>query len=251
MDMGGLPDDFVHAVEDERVPPHDNGDGVVPHTEAVSGDEKALRVGKDVDGHDHKDVDKVAQIGQEVVVALLVVGDEADGHKVEQLGSIPVGEPVWMAADQVTRDEDVHDSCDEGGLFARRHCQGFLPASVQPVYGMAHALLVFVELLCFRRYSAAPLLNYTVPGYAPVLCLVLELLRLRGDGVLDLLDTLREGEVLDEVEHGELLDRREEGGILKVGLILVGAVGEGGGAREARRGKRWRAISRRSSCLIE
>ncbi|KAJ8104601.1 hypothetical protein OPT61_g10671 [Boeremia exigua] len=71
---GYTPDDLVHGVEDERVAPHDDGDGVVAHDQAVGGDEETLRLGEDPDAEDGEDVDKVAQVGQEVVVALLVWG---------------------------------------------------------------------------------------------------------------------------------------------------------------------------------
>jgi hypothetical protein len=47
------------------------------------------------------------------MVALLVVGVVADGHEPEQLRSVPVGEEVWVRADKVARDEDVHNGSDE------------------------------------------------------------------------------------------------------------------------------------------
>lgn len=54
-------------------------------------------------------VDKVAQVGEEVMVALSVVGDVADGHEVCELDSEPVVEVFRTGADQVAGDEDIED----------------------------------------------------------------------------------------------------------------------------------------------
>jgi hypothetical protein len=86
---------------------------------------------------------------------------------------------------------------------------------------MAHTPLVLLKLLPFGRNSPSPFFNNTVFCDTPILGLVLDLLRLRGYGILDLLDALRQGEVLDKVKHGELLDRREEGSIFEIGVIVV------------------------------
>ena len=94
-------DDFVHGVEYQRIAPHDDGNGVVPESEAVSTNEQALGPGEDPEAEDQQSVDKVAQICEEVVVSLLVVGVVAQGHEVEQLDSVPQREPLWAAADQV------------------------------------------------------------------------------------------------------------------------------------------------------
>ncbi len=61
-------------VEDERVAPHDDGDGVVAEGEAEDGGEEALGVGEDPDGEEEEEVDEVAEVGEEVVVAARVVG---------------------------------------------------------------------------------------------------------------------------------------------------------------------------------
>lgn len=231
------PDNLVHGVEYERVPPHDDGDGVVAHGQTVCCNEQALRLREDPDTEDHEDVDKVAQVSEEVVVAFLVVGDEADGHEVEQLARVPVGEEVWVQSDQVARDKDVHDSSDEGRLLLGCHRDRVLPLLVQAVHRVAHAPSILVELLALVWHSSTPFLDDAVSGDASVLCLVLDLLRLRRYGGLELLDALGQGEVLDKVEHGQPLDRREEGGLFIVRVVMVGAVGEGSGAREAGRGE--------------
>jgi hypothetical protein len=95
-------------------------------------------------------------------------------------------------------------------------------------------------LFCLRWNSPSPFFHDAIFCNAPVLGLVLDSLRLGSYGALYLLDALREGEVLDKVEHGKLLDGREKGGIFKIGLIVIGAIGEGGRTREARCRKRLR-----------
>jgi hypothetical protein len=96
--MQGLytPDNLVHGVKHERVPPHDDCDGVVAHGETVGCNEQALRLWKNPDAQDDENVDKVAQVGKKVVVALLVVGEETDGHEVEELHGVPVREEVGV-----------------------------------------------------------------------------------------------------------------------------------------------------------
>jgi hypothetical protein len=225
-----IPDNFIHGMKDQRVPPHDDCDGVVPHGQAVGRDEQALRLRKDPDTQNDEDVDKVAQVCEKVVVALLVVGNEADGHKVEELASVPVWEVFGVQADKIAGDEDVHDSSDERCLLARRHSNGLFPLLVQTIYRVTHALPVLVELFALGRYSSAPFLDNAILCDASVLGLVLDLLRLCGDRVLELLDALGESEILDKVEHGQPLDGWEEGCFLKVGIIVVGAVGERGRA---------------------
>lgn len=77
-----LRSDFVQAMEDETVPPHRYGYRVVAEGEAVGGDEEAFGVREEPDAEDHEQVDEVAEVGEEVVVADFVVVVPAHGHEV-------------------------------------------------------------------------------------------------------------------------------------------------------------------------
>lgn len=74
---------LVEAVKDERVTPHDNSDGIVSVGETVCGHKEALGRRKDPNRQQQQEVDEVAEIGEEVVVATPVVGKVANGHEVE------------------------------------------------------------------------------------------------------------------------------------------------------------------------
>lgn len=74
--------DFVQGVEDEAVAPHGDRDGVVAVREAVGADEQPLALGKHPDREHAERVDKVAQIGEEVVVAPFLVRVHSDRHEV-------------------------------------------------------------------------------------------------------------------------------------------------------------------------
>ena len=56
-------------MEDQRVPPHDDCDGVVAHDQAVGAYEESFAVREEPDGHKQEKVDEVTQISEEVVVA--------------------------------------------------------------------------------------------------------------------------------------------------------------------------------------
>lgn len=222
-------DNLVHGMENERVPPHDNGNGVVPESKAVGTDEHALGAREDPETEHQQSVDKVAEIGEEVVVALFVVGIVAQGHEVEQLDRVPQREPLRACADQVSGNEDVHDGGDERGLFSGRDGGIGSPLLVEALDGLAHALLVLVQLLTLIGNATAPLLDSTISGGGcSRLGSVSQAFGLGRDGSLELLDALRQGQVLDEIEHGQAFDGREEGGFLGVRVVHVGgAVGEG------------------------
>lgn len=85
--------DFIQRVEDQRVPPHGNRPGVIPVGKAVGRYHETAGVWEDPDREQEEDIDKVAEIGEEVVVATLVVGVVADWHEVEQLERVPNVDP--------------------------------------------------------------------------------------------------------------------------------------------------------------
>lgn len=69
-------------MKDERVPPHGNSDCIIPKGQAKGADKETLAAREEPDGQDHEQVDKVAQVGQEVVVANLVVCVPPNGHEI-------------------------------------------------------------------------------------------------------------------------------------------------------------------------
>ena len=84
-----VPRYFVERVEYKRVPPHDNCHCIITIGKAVCANQKPLAVWECPDAEHEQEVDKVAQIRQEVVVAFLMIRVEADRHKVDQLCSVP------------------------------------------------------------------------------------------------------------------------------------------------------------------
>ena len=81
--------DFVEGMENHRVPPHSNCPSVVAVGKTVGTDEETPRIWEDPYRQEKEDVDKVAEIGEEVVVATLMVGIEADRHEIRHLDSVP------------------------------------------------------------------------------------------------------------------------------------------------------------------
>lgn len=73
---------FVQGVEDERVAPHDDGHGIVSIGQTVGADEEPFRLREAPDREQQEEVDKIAQVSEKVVVSLLTVGDESNGHEV-------------------------------------------------------------------------------------------------------------------------------------------------------------------------
>ena len=159
--------DLVEAVEHHRVPPHGDGNGVVPEGQAECADEQPFGLRKDPDGQHAEEVHKVAQVRQEVVVSAPVVGVEPDGHEVGQLRSIPQVEQLWVAPEEVAADEHVQHAADERHLLAQRDGLGIAPAFRQPVNALAHLLAIPVELLVRRRDPAPPFLDDPCLGGAP------------------------------------------------------------------------------------
>lgn len=105
--------DFVEAVENHRVPPHGYCDRVVSKCQAVCADEQSFRVWEEPDGAHAQEVDKVAEISQEIMVSSLAVGVIADRHEVEELQRVPPMKILRIATDQVSTDQNVQNSTDE------------------------------------------------------------------------------------------------------------------------------------------
>ena len=69
-------------MEDEAVAPHGYCHSVVPERETVGADEETLGLREEPDAQDEQEVDKVAHVGEEVVVADGVVLVPAYGHEI-------------------------------------------------------------------------------------------------------------------------------------------------------------------------
>lgn len=110
MECRNLPGDFVEGVEDERVPPHSDGDRIVTKCEAVCADEEAFRPREDPYTEHAEKVDEVAEIREEIVQAAALVREEADRHEVEELESVPDMEPLRAPTDEVAADKDIEDA---------------------------------------------------------------------------------------------------------------------------------------------
>jgi hypothetical protein len=69
-------------MEDKGVPPHSNCNCVVTKREAERTDEKSFRPWEDVDGEESKEIDKVAKVRKEIMVALLLVCINPNRHEI-------------------------------------------------------------------------------------------------------------------------------------------------------------------------
>ena len=105
--------DFVQGVENQGVPPHDNSDGIVAVCKTVGADEEAFGSGEGPNGKQAERIDEIAEVGEEIVIALAMVGVESDRHEIYQLGSEPIVEILWDSTYQVSTDEDVEDGGNE------------------------------------------------------------------------------------------------------------------------------------------
>lgn len=73
---------LIQRMEDQAVPPHGDGDGVVAEGEAICADEEALGLREEPYGEDQEEVNEVAEVGEKVVEANFVVVVPANWHEV-------------------------------------------------------------------------------------------------------------------------------------------------------------------------
>lgn len=120
-------------MEDHRVPPHGNSYGVVPISQAICADKKPLGLRSDPYGKEHEEIDEVAEVGKEVMVAPFVVSIVSKRHEIAELRREPVEEPIRTGSNQISADEDVQDPRDERHLLACSNSLGVIPPCPQPV----------------------------------------------------------------------------------------------------------------------
>lgn len=72
-------------MEDKRVSPHSNGHGIVTECQTKGAYEEAFRLREHPNAEEQQQVDEIAEVDQEIVVATFVVGVEAYRVKVGEL----------------------------------------------------------------------------------------------------------------------------------------------------------------------
>jgi len=156
------------------------------------------------------------------VIATPVVREEPDGHEIYKLCRVPDVKVLREAADEVSADEDIHDTAYEGYFLPQADGLGVVPLPAELVDALAHALPVSIKLLIGRRDAATPLFHHAiacqlslglegVSGAAHLVCL-------RRDALLKLLQLMWQGKVVEQVENGQAVEGRQG-----VPVILVGA----------------------------
>lgn len=73
---------LVETVENHRVSPHGDGNGIVSEGETVCADEESLRIGKEPYSAHAQEIDEITEISQEVVVTPPMVCVPTNGHEV-------------------------------------------------------------------------------------------------------------------------------------------------------------------------
>lgn len=194
LSMCNVPDDLVHTVEHHRVPPHGDCNRIVSESQAERANEKPFRVREDPNTQHAEQIDKVAEIGQEVVVAFSMVCKVADGHEKSQLAAKPVVKVLRASTDQVAADEDIEHTSNKRHLLPEGDSRRLAPPLAETLNAMLHPSTIFLQLLLGGRCMALPFTHNTVLGIQgrqpQLLPLLAHLLPLRGEGLLPSLQTL-------------------------------------------------------------
>ena len=160
-----IPRNLVQRVKDHRIPPHGYSDGIVAISKTISADEQSLRLRGNPNSEQPEQVDKVAEISEEVVVAAFMVGVISYGHEVAELSREPHVKVFGMCSDEISGNEDVEHAGDEGKLFSDCDGLGVIPFRTEAVHRCFDTFGVTLELLVWRRQSTPPLLH------DPILCI--------------------------------------------------------------------------------
>lgn len=96
-------------------------------------------------------VNEIAQISQEIVVSAFVIGVVSDGHEIEQLDRVPYVEVIRISTNQVSTNEDIQDSCDEGELLSQGDSFSISPTLAKVIHAVAHSSFIPFELFIRRR----------------------------------------------------------------------------------------------------
>lgn len=194
LSISNIPDNLVHTVEDHGVAPHGDCSRIVSEGQAEGANKEPFRVGEDPDTQHAEQIDKVAEIGQEVVVALRMVREVADGHEICQLGAKPYIKVLRASTDQVAADEDIEHTSNKRHLLSEGDSCRLVPLLSQALYTLLHPSTIFFQLLIGGRRSALPFTHNTILGIQgrrlELLPLLAHLLLLHGDCLLPFLQAL-------------------------------------------------------------
>lgn len=193
-----VPRDLVHGMKYERIPPHCNRNGIVAKGQAKGADEQTLAAWESPNAQREQKIDKVAEVGQEIMVADLTVCKEADRHKVQQLCCVPVVKILRCSPDEVARYQNVEDAANEAELLADSDRLGGIPSLVDAINTPTHLLAVSVELLIGSWDHTSPFLDDLVS------CIEagrLQSLALLSNALLNAVKVLRESQSFEDVEH--------------------------------------------------
>ena len=194
LSISNVPDNLVHTVEDHRVAPHGDRSRIVSESQAESANKEPFRVGEDPNTQHAEQIDKVAEISQEVVVALSMVREVADGHEICQLGAKPYIKVLWASTDQVAADEDIEHTSNKRHLLPEGDSRCLVPLLSQALYTLLHPRTIFFQLLIGGRCPALPFTHNTIFGIQgrrlELLPLLAHLLPLHGDCLLPFLQAL-------------------------------------------------------------
>lgn len=166
-----------------------------------------------------------------------MVGVESQWHEVAELRREPVVEGGWLSTHNVAGDEDVQHSGYEGHLLAQGDNSGIAPFATKTVNRGLHTAAVFFELFVCCGDAFPPFHDRTLFGVHPcgldALLLSLDLFFLRADGILPLLEPLREGEVAYQIENRNLFERWVGFPVFRIGSSVIerDISGEVGGRR--------------------
>lgn len=96
------------------------------------------------------------------MVAATVIGKDANGHEVDELSRVPEMEVLRAAADQISANEYVHNSTNEGYLFTQADSFGIIPLSAKLVHALPHSLSISVELFVGGWDPSPPFFHHSI-----------------------------------------------------------------------------------------
>ena len=146
-------------MKDHRISPHGDGDGIVSERQTERADKKSLRLGEEPDSAHAQEVDEITEISQEVMITPFLVCIPSNGHEVKELHGVPDMEILRISSDQVSTDEHIQDSTNEGYLFSSCDCLGIVPTPANSVDTLPHTFPISFELFVRGWNAPSPFLD--------------------------------------------------------------------------------------------
>src|SRR6478735_1452375 len=100
-----------------------------------------------------------------------MICEESNRHEIQELYGVPQMKVLWVCANEVSADEDVHNTKDKGHLFSGTDNLCVVPSFPELIDTALHLFAVPIELFVSLRDPASPLLNHAIPSR---LCLGLD-----------------------------------------------------------------------------